>query len=267
MIGITNIFTDGKAYERMMGRWSRLVGEQFLDWLAQPNGLRWLDVGCGNGAFTEELIARCDPKAVDGIDPSPEQISYARTRPGTKLAEFREAGAQALPFDDAAFDVAVMALVISFVPDPAKAVAEMARVVKPGGAIATYMWDFELGGAPVHPIVVGLQALGLPLMLPPNAAVSRTDALQALWERAGLDSIESRTFRIRVEFSSFDDFWETNSVPQGPQGKAIEKLSPADKERLREQLRRQLPVGADGRIAYESVANAIKGHVPVSLPA
>ena len=75
------LFTDGEAYERLMGRWSRLVGETFLDWLDLPNGLQWLDVGCGNGAFTEELIARCAPSTVMAIDPSDNQLAYARTRP------------------------------------------------------------------------------------------------------------------------------------------------------------------------------------------
>ncbi len=111
-----NLFTDGKAYERLMGRWSQVVGVKFIDWLGAPKGLRWIDVGCGNGAFTEVLIARAAPAAVTGIDPSDGQISYARTRPATKLAQFRVADAQELPFDDNSFDAASMALVITFVP-------------------------------------------------------------------------------------------------------------------------------------------------------
>ena len=82
------LFTDGEAYERLMGRWSRLVGEAFLDWLDIPKGLRWLDVGCGNGAFTEELIARCAPATVIAIDPSDDQLAYARTRRGVKRQNF-----------------------------------------------------------------------------------------------------------------------------------------------------------------------------------
>src|SRR4029077_17204876 len=124
-----NLFADGKAYACLMGRWSRLAGEKFLDWVDAPKNLKWLDVGCGNGAFTEVLIARCAPAAVSGIDPSEGQLSYARTRPGAKLAEFRAGDAQALPYPDGSFDAAAMALVISFVPDPIKAVTEMMRVV------------------------------------------------------------------------------------------------------------------------------------------
>jgi ubiquinone/menaquinone biosynthesis C-methylase UbiE len=140
------LFTDGEAYERMMGRWSRLVGEAFLDWLALPSGLRCLDVGCGNGAFTEVLIARCAPATVSGLDPSEEQIAYARQRPGAKPAEYRVGDALALPFVDGSFDAALMALAIVFVPDPVKAVAEMVRVVRPGGWVATYMWISRVAG-------------------------------------------------------------------------------------------------------------------------
>jgi ubiquinone/menaquinone biosynthesis C-methylase UbiE len=123
------VFTDGEAYERLMGRWSRLVAETFLDWLDVPKGGRWLEVGCGNGAFTEELIDRCAPAAVTAIDPSEDQLAYARTRTGAGLADFRVGDAQKLAFDDGSFDVAVMALVISFLPNPDKAIAEMTRVV------------------------------------------------------------------------------------------------------------------------------------------
>src|ERR1700757_4758705 len=101
-----NLFVDGKAYERLMGRWSGLAGEKFLDWLDAPKNLKWLDVGCGNGAFTEELIARYAPAAVSAIDPSDEQLTYARTRPGVEMAEFHVGDAENLPFGNRTFDVA-----------------------------------------------------------------------------------------------------------------------------------------------------------------
>jgi ubiquinone/menaquinone biosynthesis C-methylase UbiE len=127
-----NLFSDGKAYERLMGRWSRLAGEKFLDWLDAPKNLKWLDVGCGNGAFTEVLIARCAPAGVMGVDPSEGQLAFARERARTKGAEFRVADAQALPFPDNSFDAATMALVIVFIPDPLKAARELVCVVRRG---------------------------------------------------------------------------------------------------------------------------------------
>jgi SAM-dependent methyltransferase len=257
-----NFFTDGKAYERLMGRWSRLAGELFLDWIDAPKNLKWIDVGCGNGAFTEVLIARCAPLEVSGIDPSDGQLSYARTRPGTKMAQFKQADAQILPFADYSFDAASMALVITFLPDPVKAAREMARVVRPGGIVATYMWDFPGGGFPLAPLAVAMKSLGLASPAPPNVDASRRENMQAIWEQAGLQSVETQAIRIAVAYSSFDDFWDSNSVPGSVSGKAVSDLSPADRERLKARLRELLPIAADGRIAYEAFANAVKGRSP-----
>src|ERR1035438_4868137 len=145
-------FDNGAAYERMMGTWSRLAGEIFLDWLAPRAGLKLIDIGCGNGAFTELIVARGAPAEVQGIDPSDGQLAYARTRSGAGKAKFRKGDAMALPFSDGAFDVAIMALGIVFVPEPAKGVAEMMRVVAPGGEIAAYAWDMAGGGFPLQPL-------------------------------------------------------------------------------------------------------------------
>jgi ubiquinone/menaquinone biosynthesis C-methylase UbiE len=253
------LFPDGEAYERLMGRWSRLVGEVFLDWLDIPKGLRWLDVGCGNGAFTEAIITHSAPAAVAAIDPSNGQLAYARSRPGTKLAEFQRGDAQQLPFDDATYDIAVMALVISFIPNPLRAVTEMARVVRPGGSVATYMWDRPGGGTPVEPIYVAAKSLGMNPPPPPGVEISRLHAMRDLWEKANITSIETRVIRIPVVFSNFDDFWDSTVVPVGAQRKFLQELSPDARERLRARLRDQLPVSPDGRIAYEAFANAVKG--------
>lgn len=262
MSGPDKLFTDGEAYERLMGRWSRMVGEAFLGWLDVPKGLRWLDVGCGNGAFTEELIARCAPAATIAIDPSKEQLAFARQRQGARTAEFRVGDAQAITFDDDSFDVAIMALVLSFLPDPTRPVAEMARVVRPGGWVAAYMWDVPGGGAPVTPVYEALESLGAASPRPPRPGDSTRDAMQGFWQRSGLESIETRVIRIHVEYVDFDDFWDSNTVPIGPQGKIISAMSPGERERLRAHLRDRLPPAVDGRITYESFANAVKGRVP-----
>ncbi len=255
------MFNDGAAYERRMGRFSRQVGDIFLHWLAPPNGLRWIDVGCGNGAFTEVLIARCAPAAVDAIDPSEGQLRFARTRAGAKLATFHIGEAQALPFADNSFDAASMALVISFVPEPQKAALEMARVVKPGGMVATYMWDMLGGGIPVKPMRDALRYMGARVSLP-GEDVTRRENLQALWEQAGLRAVETRVIRIPVFYSSFEEFWQANSVADGASGKALGAMSAADLEKLKARLRETLPIAADGSIAYQAFANAVKGQVP-----
>jgi SAM-dependent methyltransferase len=255
------MFADGAAYERLMGRWSRLAGEVFLDWLDMPPHGRWLDVGCGNGAFTEAVIARCAPDEIIGIDPSEGQLAFARARPAVRSAQFRVGDAQALPFASSRFDVAVMALVLAYLSDPASAVAEMARVVRPGGWVATYVWDIAGAGAPARPIYLAMDSLGLPAPPPPGAAVCRSDRMRMLWEGAGLESIESRLVRIPVVYADFDDFWNANSAQAGASGKALHDLSPAAREQVRGWLREHMRAGSDGRIAYESFANAIKGRV------
>jgi hypothetical protein len=136
--------------------------------------------------------------------------------------------------------------------------------VRPGGWVATYMWDLPGGGAPVNPIYAAMKSLGLPVPLPPTPAASRLDVMQSLWEKAGLEAIETRVIAISVAFASFDDFWDSNTVPVGPQGKMIAGMTPATREQLRSRLRELLPIAPDGSIAYKSFANAVKGRVPRS---
>jgi len=244
-----------------MGRWSRLAGERFLHWLDAPKGLQWLDVGCGNGAFTQEIIACCAPATVMAIDPSNEQLAFARKQPGAKIAKFEVGDAQKLSFGDRTFDVAIMALVLAFLPDPAKAVAEMGRVVRPGGWVATYMWDILNGGSPTTPIYTAIESLGSALPVRPNPAASRLEAMHGFWEMAGLEAIETCVIRIPVKYADFDDFWDSNTVPVGPQGKVIAGMSPDVREQLRVRLREQLPATSNGQILYESFANAVRGRV------
>jgi SAM-dependent methyltransferase len=254
-------FDDGAAYERMMGVWTRFAGDVFLDWLAPPQGLKWLDVGCGNGAFTELLQARYAPAAIDGIDPSEAQIAFARQRPVGRRAAFRLGDAQSLPYPNASFDTAVMALVIFFVPDPAKGVAEMARVVRPGGSVSAYAWDVPGGGLPMAPIQTAMHAMGLKPPLPPSSDASRIDTLRDLWAGAGLVDIETREIVVSRTFDDFDDFWQT-SLLLGSLANAIAAMANGDGQRLKTRVRELLPADAAGRITYSSRANAVKGRVP-----
>lgn len=254
-------FDDGNAYETMMGLWSRLVGDIFLDWLAPTPGLRWIDVGCGNGAFTERLVQLCAPAEAQGIDPSEAQIAYARTRPGAREASFRLGDAMALPFEPSRFDTAIMALVIFFVPDPAKGVAEMARVVRPGGTVASYAWDMAGGGFPYAPVHAELRAMGLTPLTPPSADASRMDALRALWEGAGLQAVETREITVERNFADFEAYWAAGTV--SPTLRAtIAALSADAVGQLKIRVRDRLAKDASGRIVYNARANAIKGRVP-----
>jgi ubiquinone/menaquinone biosynthesis C-methylase UbiE len=254
-------FDDGAGYERMMGKWSRLAGEVFLDWLKPSSGLRWIDVGCGNGAFTELLAERCAPAEIQGVDPSESQLAFARARHSAGIAQFRQGDAMALPFADNSFDAAVMALVIFFVPEPSAGVAEMARVVRPGGQMVSYAWDIEGGGFPNEPLLAEMRAMGLPPIRPPSAAASRAENLHALWTGAGLDRIETREITVQRTFTDFDDFW--GAALLGASIKAtVAKMTPEQLEHLKESVRKQL--GADhGRpLSLSARANAISGRVP-----
>jgi ubiquinone/menaquinone biosynthesis C-methylase UbiE len=255
-------FDDGAAYERMMGTWSRLVGNVFLDWLSPRLRLRWIDVGCGNGAFTEQLIERCAPSEVVGIDPSEAQLTFASSRCKPLLARFHQGSAMALPFPDGRFDAAVMALVIFFVPDPAKAVAEMARIVSPGGTVAAYAWDMLRGGSPSDPVWEGLRVMGVEQTLPPSANASRGEALYDLWIKAGLEGVETQEITVLRTFPDFDDFLTTTRSASPALNAAVAGV--VDAEQLTKHIRQRISVDADGRVTYAARANAVKGRLPSS---
>lgn len=254
-------FDDGAGYEKFMGIWSRMAGDVFIDWLAPAKGLKWVDVGCGNGAFTENIVDRCQPASVDGIDPSEGQLDFARQRPAGKLAKFQQGDAMALPFADKSFDAAVMALVIFFVPQPEKGVAELARVTKPGGLVATYAWDVLGGGFPMEPLQAAMRDMGITPVLPPRADASRTDALVKLWNGAGIDAVESREITVQRTYADFDEFWTITQLSAAIRP-IVAKMPAAELDELKGKTRARLPVDGAGRITYSARANAIKGRMP-----
>jgi SAM-dependent methyltransferase len=256
-------FEDGAAYERYMGAWSQRAGVTFLEWLAPPPALRWLDVGCGNGAFTATLVERCAPASVQGIDPSEAQLAYARTRFASQgVAEFRLGDAMAQPFADRTFDAAVMPLVIFFVPEPARGVAEMVRVVRVGGIVAAYSWDMAGGGFPYDAVQAELREAGLDVPVAPSPEASRLDVMRDLWTGAGLEAVETLEIAVHRTFESFDDYWAT--ILGGPSvGRQLAAMAPADVDQLRARLRARLPAAdAAGRLPLSARANAVKGRVP-----
>jgi ubiquinone/menaquinone biosynthesis C-methylase UbiE len=236
-------FDDGASYERMMGVWSRLAGDIFIDWLAPRSGLRWIDIGCGNGAFTELLVDRCAPAEVQGIDPSAGQLAFAHTRPAARVAEFSQGDAMALPFAEGRFDAVVMALVIPLVSDPAKAMAEMVRVAAPGAIVATYVWDLVGGRSPAELIDAELSTMGITSPRNPSFDASGMDALRDLWTAAGLDAIETREITVQRTFDDFDDFWTANLL--NPRvGPTVAAMTSGDVKRLKAQALARLPPDA-----------------------
>jgi SAM-dependent methyltransferase len=254
-------FDDGAAYERYMGKWSQLAGETFLNWLAPESGLRWLDVGCGNGAFTEILVERCAPVSVHGIDPSEGQLAFARTRPVSRVAQFRQGDAMALPFPDDTFDAAVMPLVIFFVSDPARGVAEMARAVCPGGTVSAYAWDMDGGGFPYEALQFEMREMSVEVPVPPRPDASRIDAMHDLWTGAGLDAVETREIIVQRTFADFGDYW-TTILGGASVGPILAVMGSDDLELLKTRMRTRLPADATGRITYGARANAVRGRVP-----
>ena len=253
-------FDDGAAYERYMGKWSQLAGETFLEWLAPQPGLRWLDVGCGNGAFTEMLVERCAPESVQGVDPSEAQLAFARTRNASRLAQFHHGDAMALPFPDDIVDVAVMPLVIFFVPVPAKGVAEMARVVRAGGIVAAYSWDLFGGGFPYEALHAELRALGVAVPRPPSPDASRMDVMRELWTGANLEDVETREIAVQRTFANIDDFW-TTVVSSPSVGAVLSAMAPDESALFQIRMRTRLPADSTGQITCSARANAIRGLV------
>ncbi|MFM7692012.1 MAG: class I SAM-dependent methyltransferase [Alphaproteobacteria bacterium] len=256
-------FDDGAIYERAVGAWSRKAGEIFLDWLSPAPALRWLDIGCGNGAFTEEILRRCAPSEVQALDPSEGQLAYARMRLRNAGAFFTQGSAINLPFEDARFDVACMALAISFVPDAERSVREMVRVVRPGGTVATYMWDQVGDGSPIEPIFIELRGMGIETTLPPSIHASRMETLQRLWATAGLGDVRSRTITVQRRFESVQDFWEA-STGTGTIVPTLDRMAPDARAELKARLLARLAPSGGGPVTLCARANAITGRKTAS---
>jgi ubiquinone/menaquinone biosynthesis C-methylase UbiE len=262
MAEIKVTFDAADDYERFMGRWSRAIGEGFLGWLQPASGQRWLDVGCGTGAFTQLVLKHCAPKSVAGVDPAPAQIEHARKQ--TPQAEFQVADAIALPFGDNEFDIVASALVINFIPDRAKALAEMRRVLSPGGIVAAYLWDRSpaADASPHAPMEHGLHRIGAEILRPPIAPESTPDGAQAALERAGFTEISINGIEANQTYRDFDDYWQAQTMPFAPVGKSVAALTDAKRTELRETMHSILPPAADGSISHSARALAFKARKP-----
>jgi ubiquinone/menaquinone biosynthesis C-methylase UbiE len=255
-------FEDGDAYDRGMSPWSQLAGQTFLDWLSPRSGMRWLDVGCGTGAFTGLIAERCSPAQVQAVDPSEGQLAIARMRRGAHNVTFHQGDAMALPFEPRRFDAAVMALVIFFVPDPAKGTTEMARVVRPGGWVGAYAWDILGGGFPFEPIWQETRAAGIAPLLPPNPSAGELETLRRLWMAAGLEAVETCEIVVERTFSTFQDYWATSTITGGVRP-PLDAMSAGERDKLKARVQARMPADSFGRVTWSARANAVKGRVAV----
>lgn len=259
------VWADGQAYEAYVGRWSRLVAAEFVRWLAPPSGRRWLDVGCGTGALTAALLDRAEPARVTGVDASHGFVAHARDRVADARAAFHVGDARALPLPDRSVDVVASGLTLNFVPDPAAAVAEFARVVRPGGTVAAYVWDYADGMALMRHFwdaAAELDPLAAELDEAARFAICAPTPLGTLWADAGLRSVTVRPIEVPTDFADFDDYWRPFLGGQGAAPAYLMALPAPHRDALRDLLASRVPAGPDGAIRLTARAWAVRGTVP-----
>ena len=259
-----DIWLQGAAYERYVGRWSRSVAAAFLDWIAVPPGMNWLDVGCGTGALSQRILESAIPAKIVGVDTSRSFVSHAAAHLTDKRIGFRVGDALALPVEDAVFHVIVSGLVLNFVPDPAKAVSEMRRAARPGGKIAVYVWDYagEMQFIRLFwDAAAALDPAARELHEGVRFQFCAPDPLRALFTAAGLRAVVTKAIDVPTVFTDFDDFWSPFLGGQGPAPAYCMKLPERGREALRENLRSKLPTDADGKIRLIARAWAVQGLV------
>ncbi|MDQ3691546.1 MAG: class I SAM-dependent methyltransferase [Chloroflexota bacterium] len=228
-----------EAYDRFMGRYSRLLSPQLADFAGVRQGQRAVDVGCGPGALTTELVSRLGAASVTAVDPSAPFVEAAGARhPGVKV--FR-ASAEELPFADGAFDVSLAQLVVHFMSDPVAGLAEMRRVTRPGGVIAACVWDLAGGRAPLSPFWKAARGLDPQVADESQLAGAREGHLTELFQAAGICEIEATALEVSLEHASFEEWWEPYTGGVGPAGAYVASLSPDQQAKLRDRCRAVLP--------------------------
>ncbi|HEX2114254.1 MAG TPA: class I SAM-dependent methyltransferase [Alphaproteobacteria bacterium] len=252
----------GDSYDLYMGRWSRQVAPRFLDWLGAGEGLDWLEVGCGTGALSAAILTRCQPKSLLSIDPSEGFIARARVNVPDQRVTFQVGDAQALPAESASKDVIASALVLNFVPDRPKALAEMKRVARPGATIGFYVWDYPGGGMQLMnafwKAATALDTNAQDLTEDKRFPFCTPEGLTDLVRRAGFSSVGCAPIEVPTVFTDFDDYWRPFTLGAGPAPGYCMSLASDARERLKEKLRADLPRAADGSIPLKARAWAVK---------
>lgn len=249
----------GASYEPFMGRWSRLVAPRFLDWLARPPGLRWVDVGCGTGALSHAIAERASPASVLGVDPSPDFVAFAASRAVDDRCSFRVGTADDLPSGGA--DVVASGLVLNFVPDPGAAVGSMVAAAS-GGAVASYIWDY-VGGMQMlstfWDAAVALDASAGPMHEAVRFPGWGPERLAGLVAAAGAGEVTTASLTVTSTYADGDALWEPLLGGTGPAPGYVAGLDADHRDALRERWIAGLPVAADGSIALTATAYAVQG--------
>lgn len=264
--GSTYAATDGAAYEVFLGRWTRLLSEPLLDFLAPPFEGPLLDVGCGTGSLARAMAKRWPQRRVCGLDIAASYVEFARAQSPDTI-EFTTGDAAALSYANESFAAAAAQLVLNFVPDPARALTEMMRVTRPGGAVAASVWDFR--GGLVFQRLFWDTASGID----PGAgrardklfsgALALPDGLPALFKTCGLARIERASLTIRMDYASFDDYWQPLHGGQGPVGTYVAGIEPGLRGTIEAAVRSAYLSGApDGPRSMTATAWAVRGVVP-----
>jgi SAM-dependent methyltransferase len=256
-------WTSGDSLDQYIGRWSYLAARQFIAWLSLPGDLRWLDIGCGAGAVSLAVLQDANPGMVLGVDRSLGFIHFARQKMQDPRIRFLTGDAQAVPLRGQAFDAVVSGLVLNFIPQPEQAVREMARVVKPGGVVALYVWDYAGKMQMLRHFWNAAWALdpsSYPMDEGRRFPICDPQALADLFRGAGLREVRVIPLDIDTHFTDFDDYWNPFLGSQGPAPGYVMSLSDERRAALRERLREALPIALDGSIPLVARAWAVSGY-------